>query len=157
LLTIIDGLRDAPYNVVVSTGSLSLPSDLRVPPHVRVFSIVPGAAVVRRSRVVFHHGGHGTLMQALAAGVPSLMSPMNADQVLVARQAQALGVGHSLRRPGEMPFGAPKLTPTRVRRAVDRLVADQDCWTVCATVKRKIEAGDGASLAAQVLERIVTQ
>jgi UDP:flavonoid glycosyltransferase YjiC (YdhE family) len=98
-------------------------------------------------------------MQALAAGVPSLMLPMNPDQILVAQQAQALGVGHSLRRPGDLPFGAStlrKLTPTQVRHEVDRLIADQKCQMVCATLKRKIEAGNGASLAAQVLERIVS-
>lgn len=159
LVTIIDGLCDAPYGVIISTGNLSLPSDLQLPSHIRVFSIVPGAAVVRRSRMVFHHGGHETLMQALAAGVPSLMLPMNPDQVLVAQQAQALGVGHSLRRPGDLSFGAStlrKLTPTQVRHEVDRLIADQECQMVCATLKRKIEAGNGASLAAQVLERIAT-
>lgn len=97
-------------------------------------------------------------MQALAAGVPSLMLPMNPDQVLVARQAQGLGVGHSLQRPGDLPFGASilhRLTPARVRHEVDRLVADQECQMICATLKRKIETGDGAGLAAQVLEGVV--
>ncbi len=158
LVTIIDGLRDAPYSVVISTGSLSLPSDLPMPSHIRVFSVVPGATVVRRSRMVFHHGGHETLMQALAAGVPSLMMPMNPDQVLVAQQAQALGVGHSLRQPGDLLFGASilgRLTPTQVRHEVDRLVADQECQMICSTLKRRIEAGDGASLAAQILEEVV--
>lgn len=60
LVAIIDSLRDAPYSVIISTGNLSLPSDLQLPSHIRVFSIVPGAAVVRRSRMVFHHGGHET-------------------------------------------------------------------------------------------------
>ena len=87
------------------------------------------------------------------------MLPMNPDQILVAQQAQALGAGHRLRRPGDLPFGAStlrKLTPTQVRHESDRLIADQECQTVCATLKRKIEAANGASLAAQVLERVVT-
>jgi UDP:flavonoid glycosyltransferase YjiC (YdhE family) len=57
LVTIIDGLCEIPYSVIISTGNLTLPSDLQLPSRIRVFSIVPGAAVVRRSRMVFHHGG----------------------------------------------------------------------------------------------------
>jgi MGT family glycosyltransferase len=157
LIKIIDALRDAPYNVVVSTGNVSLPPDLQLPSHIRIFSIVPGAAVVRRSRLVFHHGGHETLMQALAAGVPSLLLPMNPDQILVAQQAQALGVGHNLRRPTDLPFGTTtmhQLTPTQIRHEVDRLIADRECLNVCETFKRRLETCAGADLAAQVLEEI---
>lgn len=157
LVKIIDALRDAPYSVIVSTGSLALPTELQIPSHVRVFSIVPGAAVVRHSRMVIHPGGHETLMQALAAGMPSLMLPMNPDQILVAQQAQALGVGRSLRRPGDLPFSNTtirKITPTQIRHEVDRLITDRECLSVCETFKHRIEACDGSDLAAQVLEEI---
>ncbi len=157
LVKIIDALRDAPYNVIVSTGNVSLPSDLQLPSHIRVFSIVPGAAVMRHSRMVLHHGGHETLMQALAAGVPSLLLPMNPDQILVAQQAQALGVGHNLRRPTDLPFGTTtmhQLTPTQIRHEVDRLIADRECLNVCETFQRRLETCAGADAAAQVLEEI---
>ncbi len=159
LVKIVDALRETPYNVIISTGSLSLPTDLQIPAHIRVFSIVPGAAVVRHSRLVFHHGGHETLMQALAAGVPSLMLPMNPDQILVAQQAQALGMGRSLRRPGEMPFSNTMLrtiTPAQIRHEIDRLITDQECLSVCLTYKQKIEACNGAGSAAQVLEEVAS-
>ena len=159
LVKIIDGLRDAPYDVIIGTASLSLPPDLQIPAHIRLFSIVPGATIMRSSRVAIHHGGHETLMQALAAGVPSLMLPMNPDQALVAQQAQALGVGRSLGMPGYLPIGASmlrKLTPTQVRQEVDRLVVDAECQRICEKLKDKIKAGNGASLAAEVLERVVT-
>jgi MGT family glycosyltransferase len=158
LVKIIDALRDAPYNVVVSTGSLSLPADLELPSHIRVFSTVPGAAVVRRSAAVIHHGGHETLLQALAAGVPSLIAPANADQILVAQQAQALGIGHSLWRPSGLPLGSrtlDEMTPTQIRREIDDLIADQDCVRTCKALKREIEACRGAAAAAEILERIV--
>jgi MGT family glycosyltransferase len=158
LIKIIDALRDAPYRVIVSTGNVALPPDLQLPSPIRIFPIVPGAAVMRHSRLVFHHGGHETLLQALAAGVPSLLLPMNPDQILVAQQAQALGVGHNLRRPAELPFSnttVQQLTPTQIRQAIDRLIADQECLNVCATFKHKLETCAGADLAAQVLEEIV--
>jgi MGT family glycosyltransferase len=156
---IIEALRDAPYNIVVSTGHLSLPADLDLPPHVRVFPRVPGAAVMRRSAAVVHHGGHETLMQALAAGVPSLILPANPDQILVAQQAQALGIGRSLWQPDGLPVGDKPLrqvTSEQIRRQVDDLIADQECARMCQTLKHKIEAFPGAASAAEILERIAT-
>lgn len=159
LVKIIDALRDAPYNVVVSTGSLSLPDDLKLPAHIRVFSTVPGAAVVRRSAAVIHHGGHGTLMQALAAGVPSLIAPSNPDQTLVAQQAQELGIGHSLRRPQDLPMMGTgilhEMTPIRIRREIDDLLADQYCLQSCQAIRQEMETYRGATAAAEVLEGVV--
>lgn len=159
LVKIIDALRDAPYNVVVSTGSLSLPDDLKLPAHIRVFSTVPGAAVVRRSAAVIHHGGHGTLMQALAAGVPSLIAPSNPDQTLVAQQAQELGIGHSLRRPQDLPMMGTgilhNMSPIHIRREIDDLLADQDCLQSCQALRQEMEMYRGATAAAEILEGVI--
>jgi MGT family glycosyltransferase len=159
LVRIIAALRDAPYNVVVSTGSLSLPADLDLPPHIRVFPTVPGAPVVRRSAAVVHHGGHGTLMQALAAGVPSLIVPSNPDQILVAQQAQALGIGRSLWRPKGLPTGTDlrEMSPAHIRREIDGLIADQDYARACQALRREIEGYGGAAAAGDVLEEIIAR
>lgn len=157
LVKIIEALRDASYHVVVSTGSLSLPAGLELPSHIHVFSTVPGAEVVRRSAIVFHHGGHGTLMQALAAGVPSLVLPANADQILVAQQVQALGVGRSLWQPTGLPMDTgtlDRMTPAQIRREVDDLIADGDCARVCKAFCQKIGAYHGAATAADIIEGI---
>jgi UDP:flavonoid glycosyltransferase YjiC (YdhE family) len=154
LIKIIEALRDAPYNVVVSTGSLSLPAGLELPPHIRVFPAVPGAAVVQRSAIVFHHGGHGTLMQALAAGVPSLILPANADQILVAQQAQALGVGRCLWQPTGLPMDTgtlDRMAPAQIRREVDDLIADRECAQVCQTFSQKIGTYRGAAAAVDII------
>lgn len=159
LVKIIDALRHAPYNVVVSTGSLSLPGELRLPPHICVFSTVPGEAVIRRSIAVIYHGGHETLMQVLKAGVPSLVLPANPDQVLVAQQVQALGAGHTLWRTNGLPVGngfLDRVTSTQIRRAVDDLIADQDCVRACKVLGQEIERYDGATASAGVLERAAT-
>jgi UDP:flavonoid glycosyltransferase YjiC (YdhE family) len=155
LVKVVEALRDAPYNGIVSTGGLSLPSDLELPAHIRAFPTVPGATVVGHSAAVVHHGGHGTLMQALAAGVPSLILPANPDQILVAQQAQAFGVGRSLWRPGSLPIGARAwrgVTPAQIRREIDDLIADQDCARTCAAFRQEIEACAGAEGAVDILE-----
>ncbi len=96
-------------------------------------------------------------MQALAAGAPSLILPANPDQILVAQQAQALGIGRNLWQPDGLPVGAAplrKVTSAQIRRQVDELIADQECARRCQTLKHKIEALPGAASGAQILERI---
>lgn len=159
LVNIIDALRDAPYNIVVSTGGLSLSIDLRLPAHIRVFSIVPGESVTRRSSAVIHHGGHGTLMQALKAGVPSLMLPVNPDQILVAKQAQALGVGYTLWHATGAPMGnkiLDEVTSDQMLRAVDKVIADQDCARACKAIAQEIGRYHSATASVEILNRAVT-
>jgi UDP:flavonoid glycosyltransferase YjiC (YdhE family) len=156
-IKIIDALRDGTFNVVVSTGNLSLPDGLDLPSHIRAFPTVPGAFVMSRSVAVVHLGGHETLMQALAAGVPSLILPVNPDQILVARQAQALDIGYCPWRMGSLPID-PRwqltLTPTEIRGAIDNVIRDQKYARACRALKSKLSAFRGATLAAEILEGI---
>jgi UDP:flavonoid glycosyltransferase YjiC (YdhE family) len=157
LVKILAALHDAAYNVVVSTGSLSLPADLQVPDHVHLFPTVPGATVAQRSKLIVHHGGHETLLQGLAAGVPSLILPANPDQILVAQQAAALGVGRSLWRPEGPPLGGQALeqmTPAQIRCEIDSVLADQDCARACESLRQEIETYRGPAEVVAILEEI---
>jgi UDP-N-acetylglucosamine--N-acetylmuramyl-(pentapeptide) pyrophosphoryl-undecaprenol N-acetylglucosamine transferase len=155
LVRIIEAFRDAPYHVVVTIGHLSLPADCHLPPHIRVCPSLPGTTVARRSRLVVHHGGHETLMQALAAGVPSLMLPLNPDQILVAQQAQSLGLGHSFWHAGDVPMRPRPCTPAEIRRAADDLISDRVCLQNCRAVQQLIAASSGGLAAVDILGFIV--
>lgn len=57
----------------------------------------PQAAVMRDAALVIGHGGFGTTMAALAAGVPQLVMPLFAsDQFLNAERVDAIGAGRQL-------------------------------------------------------------
>jgi UDP-N-acetylglucosamine--N-acetylmuramyl-(pentapeptide) pyrophosphoryl-undecaprenol N-acetylglucosamine transferase len=158
LIKIIAALRDAPYNVIVTTGGLALPGSRDLPGHIHIFPTVPGLAVSRRSKVVVHHGGHETLLQALEAGVPSLAIPSNPDQILVSQQVQALGLGHSLWQPGSLPFGRrlfDKMTPAQVRQHIEALLADRDCQLNCQALAREITSYRGGETAARIIEAMI--
>jgi UDP:flavonoid glycosyltransferase YjiC (YdhE family) len=64
-----------------------------LPPNVRVVGWVPLNALLAGSDAVVHHGGAGTTMTALAAGVPQLVLPQGADQFLNAEVVARAGVG----------------------------------------------------------------
>ncbi|MFI6101486.1 glycosyltransferase [Lentzea sp. NPDC051213] len=68
-------LTDA--QVVVAAPRVELTA---VPPNVTVHPWLPQAEVLRYADVVVHHGGSGTMLGALAAGVPQVVLPQGADQ-----------------------------------------------------------------------------
>jgi UDP:flavonoid glycosyltransferase YjiC (YdhE family) len=59
---------------------------------------VPHGAVVPGAALVVAHGGTGTLLAALAAGVLVLSLPLGRDQPANARRLEQLGLGRALER-----------------------------------------------------------
>ena len=51
-----------------------------LPASVRHERYVPFSAILPRCAAIVHHGGIGTCAQALAAGIPQLVSPFGFDQ-----------------------------------------------------------------------------
>ncbi len=72
-----------------------IPPDL--PATIRRFSYAPLGRLLPRAAALVHHGGVGTMAQALAAGCPQLITPLNFDQPDNAARVQALGVGLRLK------------------------------------------------------------
>jgi rhamnosyltransferase subunit B len=119
-----------------------LPSPL--PPFARQFDYLPFSALLPHVSALVHHGGIGTLSQALAAGVPQLVMPMAHDQPDNAHRLQRLRVGDSL---------SPKrFTGERVAEMLRRLISDQGVAEACARTEQLCKAGDAASKAVHVLE-----
>jgi UDP:flavonoid glycosyltransferase YjiC (YdhE family) len=66
------------------------------PSHVLVEQYVPQTAVLPHCSVVVSHGGSGTVLGALALGIPQVCLPQGADQFLNADALVASGAGMSL-------------------------------------------------------------
>ncbi|MFO0582230.1 MAG: glycosyltransferase [Anaeromyxobacter sp.] len=78
--------------------------DALVVPH------VPYAALFPRARAVLHHGGAGTLSEALRAGRAQVIVPFGNDQFDNADRCERLGVARSIPR--------PRFTPRRLEDAL---------------------------------------
>jgi UDP:flavonoid glycosyltransferase YjiC (YdhE family) len=63
------------------------------PPNVRVESWVPQADVLAVATAVVCHGGSGSMLGALAAGLPLVVVPLFADQPDNARRVEEVGAG----------------------------------------------------------------
>ena len=84
---------DVPAKVLLTTGT-DAPADLTsaAPPNVTVRPFVPQADVLPHARLMVNHGGSGTVIAGLAAGVPMVITPMFADQPDNARCLEAAGL-----------------------------------------------------------------
>ncbi|WP_433316521.1 glycosyltransferase [Micromonospora sp. CA-269861] len=132
LRTAIAGLATLNAQVVVAAGRVPLEQLGEIPDDVSVHPWVSQAELLPLVDVVVHHGGSGTTLGALAAGVPQLLMPQGADQFANADTLAAAGVALRL-LPGQVDKSAIAeqarlLLPQRgqiEQREAARLIAEE--------------------------------
>jgi UDP:flavonoid glycosyltransferase YjiC (YdhE family) len=94
----IEALAGVPARILVTIGDDADPAELGpLPPNVHVERWVPQEAILDHAAAVVCHGGYGSVLGALAAGVPVVALPLFADdQWRNARRVAALGAGIAL-------------------------------------------------------------
>ncbi len=92
---------------------------------VRVERWVPQAAVMREAAAMVGHGGSGSTLIALAAGVPLALIPLFVDGPLNAGRVEAIGAGFALEDPqGVTDAVRALLEHRRYRREAERVAAE---------------------------------
>ena len=113
LQRVLDGLAPLPVRVLLTCGDTVEPAELQAPANAVVVARAPHVAIMREAALVVTHGGHGTLIRALAAGLPMLLIPHGRDQVDNARRVTERGA--------VLAFGA-EADAAEIRAAVGRLM-----------------------------------
>jgi UDP:flavonoid glycosyltransferase YjiC (YdhE family) len=91
-------------DILVTVGPDGEPAALgEVPDNVRVERFVAQSAVLPLVDVIVHHGGTGTVLGALEAGLPQLVLPQGADQFINAEILAAGGIGRALPNDAQQP------------------------------------------------------
>jgi MGT family glycosyltransferase len=98
LQRVIDALGTLPVRGLVTSGPALDVAALRPAPNVTVVASAPHRQVLGQTAVVITHGGHGTVVKALAAGVPMVLLPHGRDQADTAVRVSTRGAGVTLRR-----------------------------------------------------------
>ncbi len=109
-----------------------------LPPQVMWLPYVPLAALLPHAALLLHHGGVGTLAQALAAGVPQMVVPHGWDQFDNACRLRQLGVARS--RP---PW---RLFASSLRRHLEALLSDDGVRRHCEAAAARLAADAPAQL-----------
>jgi UDP:flavonoid glycosyltransferase YjiC (YdhE family) len=96
--TILDGVGSLDVNVIATTGRSLDANTIRVPSNTRIATFVPQALLLPHCDAVVAHGGYGSLMGALRAGLPIVSVPIGAaDNVPNALRLEMLGAGRGQR------------------------------------------------------------
>jgi MGT family glycosyltransferase len=125
----IDGLGALRVKGLVTTGRGVSPDELSGHPNVEIVDSAPHRAVLPRAAAVVTHGGHGTVLKALAAGVPVVALPLGRDQHDIAARLVHSGAG--LRLPAEA-------SPEAIAQAVRTVLSDQSYRQAAARLARAI-------------------
>ncbi|KNE68084.1 hypothetical protein AMAG_13253, partial [Allomyces macrogynus ATCC 38327] len=99
----------------------------------------PHAILFPLCRVIVHHGGAGTAMAALAAGVPSVITPCAVDQPFWADRVHKLGCAPK-------PVRYTKLTAEKLGKMIWEVLVDRvgKYQTAALAAKERIVREDGA-------------
>lgn len=155
------------WEVVVSTGGRPVPRRWRRRGNMSVFSWVPGAAMIERADGVLSHGGYGTMMETVQAGVPSVVIPFHTEQESNGRRLQQSGAARVLApgdedlEPMEGRWGGGTFValachrlpfqPHQVREAVSAILHDDRYRVSALRLQRSQATYGGAALAVKLL------
>jgi UDP:flavonoid glycosyltransferase YjiC (YdhE family) len=117
-----------------------IPADL--PEGVRHERFAPFSGLLPRCCALVHHGGVGTLSQALAAGLPQVLMPMSHDQPDNAGRLRRLGVAGAIR--------PARFTGRRLARVLAGLLEAPEVSRQAGRIAGRVEPG--LPVAADVVE-----
>jgi rhamnosyltransferase subunit B len=115
-----------------------------LPPGVRHFDFVPLSTLLPHAAAIVHHGGIGTIAQALAAGVPQLTVPGLLDQFDNSRRLSRLGVSSNL--------GWTLYRPRKVARLLKSLLDSPEVRRNCLDYAARCRADQPFAKACSALE-----
>jgi MGT family glycosyltransferase len=126
------------------------PDQVEVPPGVDdalVCPRIPQLAVLDRMDAVVTHGGHNTVCESLARGLPLVLAPIRDDQPIVADQVVRAGAGLRVR------FG--RVGPHELGQAVERVLSEPRFRLAAGEIRDSFDRAGGARAAADAVEGLL--
>jgi UDP:flavonoid glycosyltransferase YjiC (YdhE family) len=147
---VLAGVATLPINVLVTVGHGIDPAELGPPAaNVSIAQYIPQASVLPHCQLVVSHGGSGSVIGALAHGLPLVILPMGADQPLNAARCQALHVAQIL--------DAVAATPAQIAATVATTLSDARYKQAAQAMQIVIAALPEPASAVALLERLARE
>ena len=147
LAAVVEGVRALDVRVVVTVGPHGDPAALGVQPsNVHVARYIPQEQLLPACAAVVSHGGSGTFLAALAAGLPQACVPQAADQFFNAAAAVRSGIGFA--------FLPDEVDVTAIRGAVQLLLTESAYSAAARRISTEIAAMPDARTVAGALAQL---
>lgn len=140
-------LAGLPVRGLVTTGPAIPVETIDAPANVTVVERAPHSEVLRHAKVIVTHAGHGTVLKALAAGVPVVAMPLGRDQLDNAARVVHHGAGLRLK---------PTAKPDAIAKAVRRLLEEPSFSAAAERMAAAIAVETAEDLAAAELEALAS-
>ncbi len=140
------GLAEEPVRVVATTNLMRPRDPIDVPENAVLVDWVSYSQVLAQADLVICHGGHGTTVRALGAGVPVLCSPIAGDMAENAVRVAWAGAGLSL--------SWRLCRPAPLRWTVRRLLGDPRFKRRAGELAAWRRENDGAVRGAKLVEKL---
>jgi len=148
LQNILDATARLDARIVVTTGPVVDPSELRTSANHEVHRFVPHDDLMPHMSLVVGHGGHATTMRALAHDLPLVVMPMHPllDQPVVGRRVEAAGAGRMMKKTA---------SATTLRPVIEELIADGGHRLAAARLGALVRESRGTATAADRILEVV--
>jgi MGT family glycosyltransferase len=138
-----DAVRELGLRAVFGTP----PGGIGAPPtNVLVREHVPLPRLLPHLSAVLTHGGHDTVCETLAHGLPLVVAPVRDDEPVLARQVAATGAGVTVR--------FARVQADELRKALTAVLSDQTYRSAARRIQSSLAAAGGVAEAADRLEKL---
>jgi MGT family glycosyltransferase len=143
----IEAVKALPARGLVTLADVVSPRGLPTADNVVTTASAPHAQVLPAASAVVTHGGHGTVLKALAHGVPVLCIPQGRDQIDNAARVEAAGAGIRLKTSARSPT---------IRRSIRRLLETPSYRAAAQRLATAIDDETRADAATHELETLAS-
>lgn len=147
LRRIAQALSQLPVRGVITTGPAIDPLDVPAAENVLVVRAAAHTELIPKANLVITHAGHGTLIKAIAAGVPTLCVPLGRDQPDNAARAKRHGVAVVL---------SSRSSSATIAKAVRQMLSEPSYRTAADDLGAQIRAEISSGALLAELERLPT-
>jgi UDP:flavonoid glycosyltransferase YjiC (YdhE family) len=144
----LTALGELPVRGLVTLGPALASAQFQAPANVALTPFVPHALILPQVAAIVSQCGHGTVMKALAHGVPLVCLPLVGDQPNIAARVVHAGAGVRL------PRDASSMA---IRTAIQRVMTVPGFRDGAQRLAKTMAAEGGAKTAADALETLAAQ
>ncbi|MDA3647224.1 glycosyl transferase [Saccharopolyspora indica] len=150
--TCFEALSDLPIRALLATGARSDPALLGAPPeNVLLRQSIPQLEVLRKAAAFVTHGGMNSALEGLACGVPLVVVPQQAEQLLIGKAIADRGAATVLRH----NLSHRPVPPEELRAAVRQALTDPSHRAAARNLSATLAEGGGAPAAADHIQNFL--
>ena len=147
LQRLCDACGQLDVEALVTTGPSLDSGTLTTAANVTAVDFVDHADVLPHTDLVVTHAGLGTVMAALAHGVPMLCTPLGRDQGFNAARVAELGLGMTL---------DPDAATDELREAIGNMLENREAKRQAAEFRESLSTHPGIDDALRAIDRSIT-